>query len=130
MEIRQDGKVLKLKNGEYKLAEALVLYSDFIYTIPKGYKTDLVTAPKFLDRFFPPHSPYAIAAIFHDHAIEKGYVDVYKGKMWLKQRYKADILFLRIGLGLGANPFIMGVIFIAVLLFGFLPQSIKTKINL
>ena len=49
--------------------------SDEIITVPNGFVTDLASIPRALWSIFPPHGPWANAAVIHDYLYSTGYKD-------------------------------------------------------
>ena len=55
-------------SGKFHLIKELVYTakSGTVYTVPKGFATDLASIPKGLWSIFPPHGLYLSASILHD----------------------------------------------------------------
>ena len=55
--------------GKSKLVKNLYYHSEegTIYTVPRGFITDLASVPRILWPMFPPYDNYASAAVLHDH---------------------------------------------------------------
>ena len=47
--------------------------SEEIITVPEGFRTDLASVPRVLWSIFPPHGPWANAAVIHDYLYQTGY---------------------------------------------------------
>lgn len=81
-------------------------------TVPKGFKTDLASTPKFLWLTFPPFGKYTDAAIVHDYLYSKDCV--YNAI----DRAMADKIFLELMKELGVPLWKRQAMYRAVRLFG------------
>lgn len=68
-------------SGKWRLFKDLIFESKFgtVYTVPKGFTTDLASIPRFLWPVFPPFGKYDSAAILHDWFCEHNWISRYDG---------------------------------------------------
>lgn len=86
-------------------------FNNRIYTVPKGFKTDLASSPRMLWLTFPPFGRYTGASVIHDFLYSCGHkIDI--------NRKKADEIFLGIMKELGVPKWKRIVMYKAVRLFG------------
>lgn len=90
---------------EYKYTRK---YKDMIIEVPKGFKTDLASIPRFLWSFLPPFGNYTTAAVVHDKLCV---YDVYDGYM---KRSVADDIFLNMMLEDGVKPKLAYLMYFAI----------------
>lgn len=99
-------KLKKIDSTTYELKE------DFQYgshIVPKGYRTDLATTPKFIWSIYPPNSKYYTkSSIIHDYLYD--FSDF--------SRLKCDWIFLKAMKDEGFNMVGRWLFFIGVRLFG------------
>ena len=92
------------------LLDDLIYYSDIIGTVvvPKGFRTDFASTPRFTWIFFDPHDVYAPAAVIHDYLYKTGSCT----------RKEADAVFLEAMKDLKVDRFRRNVMWAGVRLFG------------
>lgn len=86
----------------------LTLSNNDTITIPKGFNTDLASAPRFLWSIFRPYGNYTLAAIVHDYMYVIGYAN----------KKFADREFYRIMKACNANRFKRLLMYWGAILFG------------
>lgn len=86
-------------------------YNGRIYTVPKGFKTDLASTPRMLWLTFPPFRRYTGASVIHDFLYSCGY------KIGITRK-EADLIFLGIMEELGVPAWKRKTMYRAVRLFG------------
>lgn len=104
MRLISDGKPIKTKDGKYRLVHDWQLNHDRIVPIlivPKGYKTDLASIPKWA--FWWKRGLYDKAAICHDYIWDYGYLKTSWGKEFPFTRRESDRLFYEICLAVGVS---------------------------
>lgn len=79
--------IVRLPNGALMNGENIIV-------VPKGFRTDFASVPKFLRNFFPPMERYGAAAVVHDYLYVKQWVD----------RKTADRIFYDLVLQSGVGP--------------------------
>lgn len=83
---------------------------EHLLKIPKGFKTDLASSPRWSWIYTPPVGKYVVAAIVHDwlctkKSTKKSYqlVNMATGELYLHSRKDADNLFLQLMEELGVK---------------------------
>lgn len=125
MKLISDGKPIKANDGKYRLIEDWQLQQDVhtpILIVPKGYKTDLASIPKWA--FWWGRGKYDIAAIAHDYIWDFGYLYTHLEKdNWstLKPLYfdreESDRLFFEICLVVGVHRWTAFLMYLAVRIY-------------
>lgn len=132
MKLISDGKPVKTKDGKYRLIEDWQLKYDSlgsILIVPKGYKCDLASIPKWA--FWWGRGKWDIAAILHDYICEYGFYefDWYKNDQWVTRkaeycdRVKADRLFYEICLAVDVHPITALLMYWAVRIYSIFLQN-------
>lgn len=108
-----DPKLKFLGNYEFEILEPFEYHigeypSAEVYVVPVGAVTDFASIPRKLWGIFPPHGPWAKAAIIHDQM----YVEAYKTKKF------ADRVFYEAMGVLGVDKPTRISMYLAVRLFG------------
>ena len=107
-----------------------IILEDFTYNIcgydilvPKGFKTDLASTPKYLWFSFPPSGRYTDAAIVHDY--------LYSANCIYKEinRAIADKIFLELMKSLGVPKWKRVLLYRGVRMFGWMFFRKKEKEN-
>ena len=80
------------------------------YWIPRGFRTDLASVPRFLCPVVPTYGRYSTAAVVHDFLYSKGGNEA--------DRCQADWAFFLLMKQLGVRRWRRWIMFIAVRLFG------------
>ena len=95
--------------GHFQLLQDLIYHTDCKsrYIVPRGFKTDLASIPKFLWNIYPPHGLYLSASILHDYFCENN---------WMSRK-DGDKLFLEAMSHSNVSKFTRMVIYYAVRLF-------------
>ncbi|MEM8828764.1 MAG: DUF1353 domain-containing protein [Cyanobacteria bacterium P01_G01_bin.19] len=107
-----DGKPIKTKDGFYRLIRDWKFkhcQSKYILLVPKDYKCDLASIPKWA--FWWKRGLWDIAAIAHDYICEFGKIEL----MWADdesagirslylERWEGDRLFYEIAIAVGVHP--------------------------
>lgn len=86
-----------------------------VITVPKGFKTDFASVPRFLWAFFPPYGKYTEAAIMHDYLYD----------LQDRPRKVADQLFYDALLLCQVPKWKAKLMYYGVRAFGFYPKSSK-----
>lgn len=82
--------------------------SDRVIEVPAGYVTDFASVPRALWAVFPPHGPWAKAAIVHDYLYDYA----------IGTRARADLIFLEAMQVLGVPRWRRYLMYWAVRAFG------------
>ena len=77
--------------------------------VPKGFKTDLASIPRFLWILLPPFGRYSQAAVIHDY--------LYESKLYTRE--EADKIFRELMLRYGTYKWKAKIMYHAVRVFGF-----------
>lgn len=85
--------------------------SKYKIEVPIGFKTDLVTVPNLLGKYFPSTSPISKAAVLHDFVYATG----------IMSKYEADLLFYKAMEAAGVSVELKTIAYTAVTLFASIP---------
>ena len=102
-----------LGNYQFRLAAPFDYHvgefpSEEVIEVPVGFVTDFASTPRFMWGIFPPHGPWAYAAIVHDYLYGEG----------RKPRKECDRIFLEAMKVLGVSLTTRVLMYLAVRLFG------------
>jgi len=69
--LRLEVHAVPIKQRPFELIEKFEYYTDLfdertLIRVPKGYRTDFASIPRFFWRLFPPYGQYGKAAVVHD----------------------------------------------------------------
>lgn len=79
-----------------------------VITVPKGFKTDLATTPRFLWIMLPPFGRYSQAAVVHDYLYHSDFFN----------KIDADKMFYELMIKYGTWKWKAKIMYWAVFLFG------------
>lgn len=97
---------------EWSVAEDLRYRSDYleeVITVPKGFKTDFASIPRFFHRLLPKNGKHDAAAVVHDWLYATAYTD----------KETADLVFLEAMEAIGVSLWKRQTMYRAVKWFGF-----------
>ncbi|MEL6493562.1 MAG: DUF1353 domain-containing protein [Cyanobacteria bacterium J06623_7] len=136
MRLISNGNPIKTKDGKYRLVEDWQLEHDRIVPIlivPKGYKTDLASIPKWAKPLFGlwtllsqrritkgdgwKRGLYDKAAVAHDYIWDYGCLQTSYGKEFPFTREESDRLFYEICLAVGVYPKTAFLMYVAVRIY-------------
>ena len=81
--------------GRFRLVKDLVYTTEAgsVYTVPKGFKTDLASIPQWLWSMLPSHGLYLSASILHDYFCESDFISRKDGdKLFLEAMKYSNVL--------------------------------------
>jgi hypothetical protein len=99
-----------MRNGTTRVLLSELKYNSEVFSIvvPKGFKTDYASTPRFLWPIIPPSGKYTMAAVLHDYLYTSGSVT----------RKIADDIFKEAMISLDVSRWKVCVMYYAVRVFG------------
>lgn len=69
-------KPIQNGTGEWSVFQDMPYEASFgtVYTVPRGFATDLASIPRFIWPIFPPFGKYTSAAVLHDYFCESDWI--------------------------------------------------------
>lgn len=80
--------------GRFRLVKDLAYHAEggSVYTVPRGFKTDLASVPRLLWAVYSPHDLYLSASVLHDFFCESSFISRKDGdKLFLEAMKHSNV---------------------------------------